>query len=826
MILHKLFTTFASLFFIGIISAQTTVVKGTIKDADTKEELSFADVIFTNSFIGGPAEFDGSFEISTTDLSYTSISVGYTGYETVVIDIKPGEEQFIEVEMTAGVIGSVVEVISTRPKKDTAAITLYRRVVKNKSKNRPSNYDYYYYEDYTKTEFDLFNVKDKFKKRKILKPFDFVFENMDTTENGEVFLPVLLKEKVTDVYYRKKPNKKKQIVKADQFSGVKDINIFAMADYSFPEIDIYENTIEIGGKGFTSPFSKAGLVTYKYFLSDSTYIDDRFCYQLEFTPRRKGDLAFTGEAWIDKETAAVKSVEVYVLDQINVNFLTGMEVRQSYSNLGNNQWFKNSERMMVLLNVTENKEKQAVRVVKSTTLKDIEVNKPYEDTVFKGDIVEVEKEAYKRNDEYWKHSRHEELTETEANIYKTVEKVQKTKAYKTYAYLGRVLSSGYFNAGPVEIGRFYQFVSWNALEGNRFRIGMRTNPRQFRDKFLIEGYTAYGTKDKLWKYNLGVNVHLKRKSNKWHMIGGYYKYDWSDYNTRNSYITHDHTLSAVFRKTPLDNLFLLREAYAFYEKEWIKGLTNKFSAKHKIVYEWEGSFTVPEAFDDSRNDVKTFELAVNTEWGLGQLMVSKQGGFNREAVDISAPVIHFTATFGIKDALKGDYNYQRLDFGIKQKLTTQIGRTYYKVGASKTWGTVPYPLLTVHKGSKSFIYTRHVYNLMDDLEFVNDAYVSAEVRHYFDGFIMNSIPGIKKLKLRTMLYAKGLYGTLSNNNAALLAEDPNTPLKGLTGPYVEVGVGVLNILKLFELYGVFRLTQRDDPDVTKFGVKFFISPSF
>ncbi len=810
---------------IGAALAQNTVVKGKITDEDTGEELGFADVFFTNSYIGGTAEFDGTFEISTSDQSYVSVTVAYMGYETKEIPIEPGKEQYLEITLKAdGVVGEVVEVIGKKPKKDTAAIALYRRVVKNKSKNRPSNYDYYHYEDYTKTEFDLFNVKEKFTKRKILKPFDFVFENMDTTESGEVFLPVLLKEKVSDVYFRKKPNKKKEIVKADQFSGVKDVQLFNLADYTFPEINIYDNTVEIGGKGFTSPFSKGGLVTYKYFLSDSTYIGDKYCYKLEFTPRRKGDLAFTGEAWIDKESAAVKSVEVYVLDQINVNFLTGMEVQQAYDDMGDNQWFKKSERMVVLLNMTQNKKKQAVRVVKNSTFKDIELNKPYDEEFFQGDVVEVDAEAYKRNNDYWKLARHEALTETEANIYKTVERVQKTKAYKTYAYLGRALSSGYFGAGPVEIGRFYQVISWNALEGNRIRLGMRTNPRQFRDKFLIEGYGVYGTKDKLWKYSIAANVHLKRTSNKWHMIGGHYKYDWSDYNSRNSYITHDHTLSALFRKTPLDNLFLIREGYAFYEKEWIKGLTNKLSAKHKTVYEWEGSFKIPDALDTTANKIQAFEVTLNTEWGLGQLMVSRQGGFSREALDISAPVINVAGTVGIRNFLGSDYNYQRVDAEIKQRIPSQIGRTYYKIGASKTWGTIPYPLLTVHKGSKSFIYTRHVYNMMDDLEYINDAYVKAEVRHYFDGFIMNAIPGIKKLKLRTMIYAKGLYGSMSQENEDLISSD--IPLRGLNGFYAEAGVGLMNIFKLFEVYAIWRLTQRDNPDVQKFGIKFFISPSF
>lgn len=816
------------------ISAQTTTVKGIVKD-ENGEPLGFADVVFTNSYIGLSAEWDGTFELSTDDMLLDSLTLGFLGYDSKTIAIKPGVEQSIEIALEpTGVVGEVVEVVRKRPKKDTAAIALFRRVVKAKEKLRESAYDTYQYEDYTKMEFDVFNVGEKFKKRKVLKPFDFVFENMDTTENGTPFLPVLLKEKITDVYYQKNPKKEKEVVKADQFSGIDNKEFYELTDYSFPDIDIYDKTVELGTKAFVNPFSAGARVTYKYFLEDSMLIDDKFCYKLQFAPRRKGDLAFTGDAWIDKETAMIKSLEILVLEQINVNFLTGLEIRQDFDDIGNGNWFKSYEQMRVLMNISEDKEKQAIRVVKTTTHKDIIVNEPIAPEILAGDDLKIDELAYKRTAEFWDEARHDELSETERAIYTTMDKVQKTKAYKVYNYLGNTASSGFFNAGKIEFGRFFQFYSFNGLEGHRFRLGVRTSPKHFRNKFAIGSYVAYGTHDadKLpskvpLKYHLGANMHLKRTNNKWHMVGGYYRYDWSDYNFKNPYMSHDHILSSLLRgfkaSSLLTDLYLIREGYGFYEKEWIKGLTNKLSFKHKTVYSMPGS----NYYDELNARFEVSEFALHTTYGPGQVFRNRQGGASRQALDITAPVLDVNYTVGVKGFLGGDYTYHNLKLDLKHKINSRVGQTYYLFTAAKIFGDIPSPLLTIHKGNRTYLYNKFAYNMMDDLEFANDAYVALEARHFFDGFIMNAIPGVRRLKLRTMFYGKAIYGGISDKNKLLLAEQsPN--LKPLEGAYAEVGVGILNILKVIQLYGFYRVTPHEPgaSTLSKFGFKFDIGVSF
>lgn len=813
----------------SILYAQITTIEGIVIDKATKEPLPFATVQFTGTAIGTTTNMDGFFSLKTDDLSLESLDVNYLGYDPKTVRFKEEKENILSIKLTetTAKLETVVIRAKRKQKKDTIAIALYKRIMENKDKNQPSNFDTYSYEEYAKTQFDIHNVKEKLVNRKILKPIDFVFENMDTTEKGEVFLPLLLKEKLSTVEYRKDIDKTKRTVKADQFSGVDNDNLSSQVDYNFPEIDIYQNTIDLGGKGFVSPFSKNATIIYKYFLTDSTTIDDRFCYVLQFTPRRKGDLAFTGTAWIDKETAAIKTVDVYVLDQINVNFLSGLKFQQSYKYLEEKAWFKEKEQMEIIANLTESKKQQAIRITRTAHLYDIKINEPIEKSTFDGDALVIQDGYSKRSKDFWKENRKFELSETEENIYTYVERIKKTQAYKVSKYIGHSVGTGYFNLGIVEVGRWLQFWSRNALEGNRYRIGLRTDPRRFRDKFSIEGYVAYGDKDKLFKYHLGSKIHLKRVNKKWHMVGGHYRYDWSDYNFQNSYMTHDHTINSLLRTRLLNNLFLIREGHLFYEKEWVRGLTNKFTGTHKTVYQWPDSFQLPSNSETEGTEESTafqaFEVSAGARWGLDQVFQNFGGGFEREQIDINAPVLNFKYTLGIKDLLGGDYAYHKLSGDFSQKITSKLGRSYYTIGGEKIWGEIPYPLLKIHKGNQSILYNRQSYNMMDDLEFVTDASAYIHLRHHFDGFILNTIPLINRLKMRTAFFAKGIYGTLSSTNQQLFTNDD---LSDLNGYYAEAGFGVENIAKLVNMHFIWRLTQRDSANVPLFAIKIYIAPSF
>ena len=830
-----------SSFFISLISilffflytgtniySQETIITGLVLDEASREPLPFANVIFKGTSIGTTTDFDGRFTLKTDDLTLLKIEITFLGYKEKVIKINPGTVQNIEVLLKSNEQELEAVVVKTKKRKrnkDTLAIRLYRKVLKNKIHNAQNAYAYFQYEDYTKTEFDIFNYKEKFKNNFLLKPFDFVFENTDTIA-GKPYLPVLIKERISEIYYRKNPAKRKEIVKADQFSGVDDVYASESVDYLFTDHDIYQNIWEIGGKGFISPFADGALLSYVYYLTDSTFLDNQWCYKLEFTPRRKQDLCFTGHAWIHDTTAAVKKVELYLLNQANLNYVSDFKIKMNYNHVNHRHWFKNYEQLELNLNITKKKKHMSLRILKTATRDNVQINQAIADTLFDGDDVIVEADAYHRKSEYWDSLRHGNLSKTESGIYMTMDRIQKTRAYKNYAWLGHFAGSMFMRAGPVEIGRVYQFYSWNAIEGNRYRFGLRANRKMFRDKFDAQGHIAYGDKDSLFKYNLALRVILPRKNRRWHAIGGHYRYDWSDFNVKKPWLNHDNILVSALRRNPLSNLFLIRQAHVFYEKEWLRGFMNRFAFTHQTVYAWPGSYdfgTIEGGQPvEGEDQFETLELELLTRWTINQKR--SESGREKKVFATSNPVLELAYTYAPKGLLGSDYGYHKLNLSLRQRITTGLGKTNYQLQGGKTFGQVPYPLLKIHKGNESYTYNKYSYNAMNEFEYVNDMYASFWFWHQFDGLIFNAIPLIKKLKMRSLVTFKGVAGNLSADNQIYLAN--SNGLKDLNGFYAEVGVGIENIAFLFRVDFVWRLTQLNDPMSDKWRVKFYFSPGF
>src|ERR1019366_7039774 len=86
------------------------------------------------------------------------------------------------------------------------------------------------------------------------------------------------------------------------------------------------------------------------------------------------------------------------------------------------------------------------------------------------------------------------------------------------------------------------------------------------------------------------------------------------------------------------------------------------------------------------------------------------------------------------------------------------------IEGSKLIGQVPYPLLQVAPANQTYAYLPTSFNLMNFMEFVSDQYAAIYIDHYFNGFIMNRIPLIRKLKLREKICFKAITGNLSNQN--------------------------------------------------------------
>jgi hypothetical protein len=111
-------------------------------------------------------------------------------------------------------------------------------------------------------------------------------------------------------------------------------------------------------------------------------------------------------------------------------------------------------------------------------------------------------------------------------------------------------------------------------------------------------------------------------------------------------------------------------------------------------------------------------------------------------------------------------------------------------------------------------------------EFVSDQYATLQYQHHFEGFPLNRVPLLRKLKWRLVGTANVIYGGLSQANKDINA--PNTPDGEETlplgyfddRPYIELGYGVENIFRFLRVDFVHRMSYLENPDIRKFAVMF------
>jgi hypothetical protein len=270
---------------ISFSNAQNTKVSGKVVDAISREPLPFINVVFKGTTAGTTTDFDGNYTVST-DKPSDSLIFTYIGYDRLAVKIKRGETQQLNIGLNASTVALKEVVIKPG---ENPAHAILKKVINNKPLNDREKLDYYQYEVYNKIEFDINNINDKFKKSAVIKPFKFVFDNIDSSNIAEKpSLPLFLSESISELYYRKKPKVTKEVIKATKVAGVDNESVSQFTGDLYQNVNIYDNAILVFGKNFTSPVSDAGLFFYRYYLIDSMIVDGKYCYQIQFKPKRCG----------------------------------------------------------------------------------------------------------------------------------------------------------------------------------------------------------------------------------------------------------------------------------------------------------------------------------------------------------------------------------------------------------------------------------------------------------------------------------------------------------------------------------------------------------
>lgn len=797
------------------LHAQKTLVTGLVIDSETKEPVPFANVYFKDSKIGTTTDVNGNYRIETY-YATDSLVASTIGYQRLAKRVKADQSQVVDFEI--GVSGIALEMVTVKAdkKKKDPAIELMKKVIRNKAANNRVKLDYYEYNVYNKIEFDMNNIDESFTERRVMKPFQFVFENIDSTSEDKPFLPIFLTESYSRYFYRKSPKATKELIEATKVAGVQNESVSQFLGDMYQGTNVYDNYITVFGKSFVSPLSDFGQVSYKYYLLDSAVLNEKYkCYQIAFVPRRKGELVFEGEMWINDTTYAVKQIQASVKEDANINWVNAFSVYHEYDQVEDEVWMLTKEKVVIDFNVAEKSVGFYGR--KTTMYNDFEINKAKDDdfySVFNN--IEVSEDANEQSDEYWQEKRPEKLSDKEQSIYTMVDTIKDIPAFRTYVDVITLVITGYYEMKYVDLGPYFTVFSFNQIEGPRFRVGGKTNS-DFSTKMEFGGYVAYGLRDEQFKYQAEGRFFLSKRPRQ--IIHGSYRKDLEQLGQSANAWRTDNILASVFRRSPNNQLNAFEEYKVDHEIEYFPGFSSRLIYNRRDIWS-PGQFLLTQTDNEGNtntvNRISTSEVSLTLRLAYQEKFIT--GELDRISLGTKYPIIQANIALGIKGFLGGEYEYQRAALSVQDNFSLNpFGQSDLRIEVGKIWGRLPFPLLQLFNGNETYFYDAYAFNLMNFYEFVGDRWMTVSWVHHYNGLFFNKVPLLRKLKWREVTAFRCALGELRSNHEEEL-DFPNG-LSTLRKPYFEASAGIENIFKIIRVDALWRLSYLNKPDAVPFGIR-------
>ena len=856
-----------ALLFTGLaVSAQTEgVLTGIVTDAATGDTIYYPSVSYKGQHIAVSGTAKGEYSIVRKEgLVLTFSAVGYAPVQVVV---KASTPKTLNIKLKSDT-RQLAEVVVRQKRgkysrKDNPAVELMRRVIAAKKRTRLENHDFFQYTKYQKITLALNDITPTQIDSGFIGKRRWMLDQVEHCPyNNKLILPVSVDETVTQHLYRKQPKTERDIIKGQSNAGINqliqtgDIMDIMLKDV-FTDVNIYDNDVRLLRHHFTSPIGNSAISFYRYYIEDTVYVGKDLCYHLQFTPNNGQDIGFRGELYIVADsTLHVKRCNLTLPIQSGVNFVQNLQVRQEFAQLENGEWALSEDDMIAEIEVNDLLQKAIV--IRTTRLNNYAFDE-LPAKLFKGSGREKrEADAMMRDEAFWKKYRAVELSKSESSMDEFVHRVEQMKGFKYIIFGLKALIENFVETGgkdhpsKVDIGPVNTMFTRNFIDGFRTRISAQTTANLSRHWFLA-GYMARGWGSKKNYYSGEITYSFNRKE---YLPREFPKRTVSFKSTYDIMSPSD-----KFLRTDKDNVFTALkwakvDAMMFYnrqqltlerEEEWgmkttLSLRTEENEAAGSLFFEKLSNFFPPIIFPDTdvssllhNGKIRTTELRFELEIAPGRTFINTKQ--RRIAINLEAPVITLSHAVGLNGVLGGQYRYNFSEVGLFKRFWLRSwGKFDVQLRAGAQWDKVPFPLLIMPAANLSYIVQKGSFNLINNMEFLNDRYASVDLAWDMNGKIFNRIPLLKKLKWREYIGFKGLWGSLTDKNnpflfqnmgdATLMYFPEGSHVMNPKRPYMELILGVHNIFKLFHVQYVRRLNYNELPTAQKQGVRLMMRMSF
>ena len=855
----KFFRITLLLLLLTMVLPMKAQLRGYIIDEATGDSIPYASAIYRGHNVAVASNINGQFTIARHEgwvLTFSAV-----GYVSKSITISASTKQNFNVKLKPDTKALKEVVVKTKrrrySRKNNPAVELMKKVVEAKKRTDLDNRDYYQYNKYQKITLALNNFTPETLEDPKMKKKPWLKDQVEKCEyNGKLILPVSVDETVTQKIYRKHPHSEKNIVKGQNSTGVNDL--FQTGDILntvlkdvFADVNIYDDQIRLLQYPFTSPIGKDAVAFYRFYIMDTLYVERDKCIHLHFLPNNQQDFGFRGDIYILADSSyQVKRCELTIPKKSDVNFVENMKIVQEFTQLPDSTWVLSVDDMLAEIKLASFIKEAAV--IRTTRITDYAFD-PLPKQLFKGKAKDVkEADAMMRDEAFWNQYRQVSLTKSESKMDAFVNNLSQVKGFKYIIFGLKALIENFVETGnpsKVDIGPINTMFTSNPVDGLRTRISAQTTAK-LNPHWFASGYFARGWKSEKNYYKADLIYSFNKK-----------EYLPREFPKRTLTLSSTYDIMAPsdkFMKTDKDNVFTSFKwskvnKMMFYNRQEIKyereedwgfkttlgfkaeenegalGLNFTPLSQYSQLYTDDNGAVMPHS-----NKFRTSEFHAEFRFAPGETYINTKQ--RRLKINLDAPVFILGHTVGIKGFLGGDYRYNFTEASIYKRFWMKSwGKIDCYLKGGIQWNQVPYPLLIMPETNLSYIIQDETFELIDNMEFLNDRFASLYISWDFNGKIFNRIPLLKKLKWREYIGFRCLWGGLSDKNNPFLEQNSKSDILMLfpegchvmdsKKPYYEFSVGIHNIFKLIHVEYVRRLNYHYE-NTHKDGVRFMVRMTF
>lgn len=805
-----LFSLLLGLFLPVLAYAQ---LAGTVRD-ETGEPLPYATVYARNTTNGTVANAEGEYRLVLERGTY-DIVFQYIGYKQKIEQVTIGDKP---VRLTVRMEPANLEIAEVVITTEDPAYRIMRQAIAKRDyyKNRTPEYTC---DAYIKGFYKLLDAP-----KKILGQDVGDMDGMlDSNRTGVLYLS----ESVSKLYVQAKPARTKEVMVSSKVSG--NTNGFSLNRATLVDFSLYDQYLNID-RDILSPLADNAFAYYRFRLLGKFKDENGYdIYKIDVVPKRDESPTFHGQIYIVDEWWNLAGVDLKLTGKaIQQPILDTMTIHQEFVPVNKpDEWRVLTQNMGFKFGVLGFK----IGGFFYGVFSNYNLRPRFEPDFFDRETFKIEKTATERDSTYWETIRPVPLTEEETNDYvrkDSLEQIWNSKEYmdstdrKANRFKASNLLFGYtwrnsYRHTHISYPALYEGWQYNTVQGwlIDFRPTFRKSEGKRRSRYWeAEGSLNYGFSEK----RLRGGLRLERRFESIHYtqaeVAGGVAVEQFD---RNGQIGQLPNL--------LYSLLDKRNYLKLYEKTFVRAkasrnvlpglrleLATELADRRALVntsdYSWykrdDRAYTPnaplpvpavePEQPFFAPNRAFQVELGARIRIGETYSTYPDFRAYHRS----KWPELTLRYTKAVPGVFRSEMDYDLLQARISQSDLSMglFGYSQWNLGGGAFLRSKRTEFMDYYhpRGNQTILgnpsnYARGFFLLPYYVYSTDGAYAYAHWRHHFNGWLLEKLPGLRKLNWREAL---GL-GFYHADRFAGQTEQPDARL-----PYWEASFGLYNIgFKIF-----------------------------